>query len=115
MLTDRKDLYRTLIVSNNKELDLLDTQLPYLEIDNYTTFTVPQFAVGRIDIISFIHYETVDLWWIIAHANDIIDVTSELYMGRVLRIPSVTSYYGFYNANSLIDEIDEVFDTRPIT
>lgn len=117
MLSERKDLYNKVMIDDNKELDLIDTQIPNFEFDSYTTFVVPQFAEGRIDIISYIHYQNVNLWWMIAQANEIVDTTTcdELYMGRVLRIPDLTEYYSFYNANSILDEINEVFDTRTIT
>lgn len=115
MLTDKKDLYNKLLVDNNKEIDYLDTRITEFEYDSYITYIVPQFAIGRIDLISYIHYETVDLWWLIAQVNDIVDPITELYMGRVLRIPAIGDYYGFYNANSIIDEIEEVFDSRTLT
>jgi len=115
MLTERKDLYSKVMVDDNKELDLLDSKIPNFEFNSYTTFTVPQFAEGRIDIISFIKYDNVNLWWMIAQANEIIDPLTELYMGRVLLIPDLSEYYTFYNANSSLDEIEEVFDKRIIT
>lgn len=115
MLTNKKDLYEKVLVDNNKEVDVLGTSLPSFNFDSYTTFTVPQFAEGRMDLISFIHYETVSLWWMIAQANEIIDPLTELYMGRVLIIPDLGEYYAFYNFNSILDNISEVFDTRLIT
>jgi len=115
MLTDKKDMYKKVLINNNKETDYLDTRITDLVFDTYTTFIVPQFTIGRIDLISYIHYDTVDLWWLIAQVNDVIDPITELYMGRVLRIPAVGDYYGFYNTNSIIDEIEEVFDSRTLT
>lgn len=112
MLNDRKDLYKKLLVDDNKEIDYLDTKLHTVEFDSYVLYTIPQFAENRIDMISYIHYGTVQLWWLIAQYNDMIDPSAEIVMGKVIRIPNVTEFYGFYNENARIDDINEVFDKR---
>ena len=115
MTTERKDLYRTQLIDDNKELDYLDSEIPNLKIDKYTLYTIPQFTEGRLDLISFIHYNTVNLWWLIAQYNELTDTTdAEVYTGRILKIPSVSEYYKFYNTNSRIDDITETFDERTL-
>lgn len=112
MTTRRKNLYRKRLVDHNKEVDYLDTKIPIMDFENYNNYTIPQFAEGRIDIISYVNYETVDLWWLIAQFNNIIDPINELCTGRVIRIPSLSEYYRFYNENSIVDDINEIFDKR---
>lgn len=114
MTTRRKNLYRKMLVDNNKEVDYLNTKIPIMDFENYSNYTVPQYAEGRIDIISYLHYETVELWWLIAQFNDIINPLDELHSGKVLKIPSLSEYYRFYNENSRTDDINEVFDKRKI-
>lgn len=115
MTTERKDLYKTQLIDNNKELDYLDSDIPSMKIDKFNLYTIPQYAEGRLDLISFIHYRTVNLWWLIAEFNDLTDTTEdEVYTGRILKIPSISEYYRFYNTNSKIDEINETFDERTL-
>jgi hypothetical protein len=115
MTTERKDLYKSRLIDDNKELDYLESNIPVMGIQKYTLYTVPQFTEGRLDLISFIHYKTVRLWWLIAQYNDLTDTTSdEVYVGRILKIPSVSEYYKFYNKNSKIDEITNTFDERTL-
>ena len=114
---NRKEFYKSVLVDGNKEIDYLDTDLINYEPDikNTITYTVPGWCVGRIDLISFIHYKTTRLWWLIAQVNDIQDPISEIILGMELKIPNITDYYNFYNANSIIDEIPEDgFESRKI-
>ncbi len=115
MTTERKDLYKSKLIDNNKELDYLESEIPNIKIDKYTLYTIPQFAEGRLDLISLMHYKNVRLWWLIAQYNDLTDTTSdEVYTGRILKIPSISDYYKFYNKNSKIDEITDTFDQRSL-
>ena len=115
MTTERKDLYKSRLIDNNKELDYLDSNIPNMNINKFTLYTIPQYAEGRLDLISFVHYKTVNLWWLIAQYNGLTDTTDdEVYTGRILRIPSVSEYYKFYNTNSKIDDVKETFDERTL-
>jgi hypothetical protein len=114
-VTRRFDLYKTALITDNKELDYLDTKIyEAKDINGYAYYTVTQSTESRLDLISFIHYNTVDLWWLIAQYNDILDPFEEIVMGRVLLIPALPDYYKFYNENSQIDEIDEVFSDHTL-
>lgn len=44
---------------------------------------------GRLDLISFHSYGTVDLWWIIGLVNGLVDPIRDPHTGRVLVIPSL--------------------------
>lgn len=48
--------------------------------------------INNLPLISFIHYGTVKLWWLIAEANNIHDPLV-LEAGTVLKIPSIADYY----------------------
>lgn len=114
MLTDRKSLYGSVLVDGNKEKDYLDTSVIDWKPSRYTEFLVPQYCESRLDIISFIHYSVVDLWWLIAMANDIIDPHTEVKTGMILKIPSVQEYYSLYNRVAKKDTVTGSFDYRRI-
>jgi len=42
---------------------------------------------ARLDLLSFQYYNTVTLWRVIAAVNDISDPLTEVWAGRILRIP----------------------------
>jgi|SRR5581483_2149796 len=45
--------------------------------------------VNRLDIISNNFYQTPNLWWVIAVANNIVNPFSDVYVGKPLRIPDI--------------------------
>jgi len=47
-------------------------------------------GVDRIDLLAYEHYGDAVLWWVIAVANDLELVPTDLHEGDVLRIPSKT-------------------------
>ena len=108
MLTDRLSAYKTVIVDTNKEVDYLDSKLASYTFDDFEYWRVPQYCVGRMDLVSHIHYGTVDLWWLIAKANNIVDPLSELESGMELKIPNVMAYYDFYSKNVDIDTTEDL-------
>lgn len=57
----------------------------FSEFDNYHEITV--IDQYRLDLISYKYYLTVEYWWIIATANDILDPFN-LEIGTILRIPA---------------------------
>ena len=98
-LTNRLDLYPVVTVDNNQERDYLNTSFTSLEFDSQRHFRVPQMLIGRLDLISYKFYQTVDLWWLIAQANDLLNINTDMYLGQILIIPELTTYYNFYNTN----------------
>ena len=112
MTSKRQDLYKKEKVNTHKEVDMLKTKLPFMKIKNYTTFTVPQYCLSRPDLISYINYDTVDFWWLIMQYNGIIDPHSEICIGTVLKIPSLSEYYQFYNVNSEPDDDEASYEVR---
>ena len=50
--------------------------------------------VGRLDIIAYQYYKNAGYWWVIAEANGLYDIFTEMYEGQLLRIPSLLSLYG---------------------
>jgi nucleoid-associated protein YgaU len=58
------------------------------------SYVVQRKDIGALDHVSEKFYATPDLWWVIAHANDITDPTSDdpnkggIATGTRLRIPS---------------------------
>jgi hypothetical protein len=52
-----------------------------------TYLTISSDYVGRLDLIAFDYYGDVDLWWVIALANGIDLIPTEVTIGLKIRIP----------------------------
>lgn len=112
-ITKRTSFYKTVLVDGNKEFDYLSTPLPDLTYKKEdVSYIVTQSTVGRLDLISMRFYKTPDLWWLIAHVNNIIDPFDDMFVGQELRIPSHIDYYQFFINNNIIDEIEGSFEER---
>ena len=53
----------------------------------FEEFMISESNAGRLDIISWMSYETVDYWWVIGYFNGIVNPLYELTPGRIIRIP----------------------------
>ena len=49
---------------------------------------VKQAFEGRLDLVAYDVYQDVNLWWVIADLNKIVDPMTELRAGLRIRIPS---------------------------
>lgn len=114
MFEDRKSYYSTRIIEDNKEKDYLDTDINKMDFKEFKQFTVPQFCEGRLDLVSYIHYETTKLWWLIAHVNGILDPLTDLEAGMVIKIPSVSEAFTFYNKYAKAEKDTRKFRLRDI-
>lgn len=56
-------------------------------------FTVTEREANRPDKIAWMFYRKVSLYWIIAHANQILNPL-DIPVGALLRIPPLSSLYG---------------------
>jgi hypothetical protein len=100
---------REVVVVDDRPIDVPQTSstrwAKVLTIDGRRAYSAAQFPaipdtllaqihvvnaedVGRADIISRKHYGTQALWWVVCHANDIIDPFAELTLGQVLYLPN---------------------------
>lgn len=50
--------------------------------------TVQSGESHRLDIISYIHYDTPEYWWLLALHNNIKDSIFEVVPGKILLIPT---------------------------
>lgn len=98
-LDNRLELYPDVVVDDNIEKDYLSTTFTSYDFENYSLYKVPQALVGRLDMISYIHYQTVEFWWLIAQANDIMNIHDEMYSGQNLKIPNIYDFYNYKNQN----------------
>lgn len=53
---------------------------------------------GRLDLISYRLYKTIDLWWLIGMYNGIVNPFIEVYEGLNMKIPTLTSIGDYYKA-----------------
>jgi len=80
-----------------EEFDFLHNSLSNFVMNyqpNY--FQVSEAEIVRPDMISFKNYGTVAYWWLICYANDIHDVTVDIYLGQLLVIPNILDIYDFF-------------------
>jgi len=61
---------------------------PELKLESYGRHVVSPGEVGRIDLISYDAYGTVNYWWAIALANNIKNPLTDLVPGDTLIIPT---------------------------
>jgi len=111
MLFDRTDLYSTVTVNGNQELDMISGNFSAYVPVIQDSLLVPQSMEGRLDLISFQYYGTPNYWWLIALVNNILDIEAEVVVGAQLNIPSLPSLYNFYNANAKADQQSSVSET----
>jgi hypothetical protein len=55
---------------------------------DYELWRVPAKYEFRPDLISFVHYGTPQLWWVITQVNEIFHPAKELTANKLLKIPN---------------------------
>ena len=85
---------------NGEVLDLLDNRWDkfndYLKDKQTASFKILPKHAGRLDLISFDAYNSVQYWWIIAKINAIINPITEITAGKIIAIPLLTDIENFY-------------------
>lgn len=99
MITNRLKTYTIHTIDNNEELDFLDSKLSSYVPQSVGEFRIPQSLDGRIDLIANFIYGDVNLWWLIARVNNMIDVVEECASGKVIYVAELTDYYDYYKKN----------------
>ena len=89
-------------VAGDLEMDLLQTNIP--EFKHYikrpvTYITFLEKYIGRLDLMAHKVYSNVDLWWVLALANDIDDPFDDTLLDTVMRVPDILDIYDFYDDN----------------
>lgn len=81
---------------NIDEFDFLYNSLSNF-VMNYEPmyYQVNETDMGRVDMISYKNYQTVNYWWLIAYANEIHDPFTDIYVGKLLVIPNILDIYDF--------------------
>lgn len=93
--------------NNEKVLDILSNDFrhfqQYMLSRNVKQHIVKEFESGRLDLISYAEYNTVELWWLVARTNNIIDPLEEVYTGLILQIPSIVQLEAYLQLVRSID------------
>lgn len=55
---------------------------------SFTAYTVTSKDLGRPDLIAYLTYSDVRLWWAVCYYNGIRDPLNDMYVGQVLRLPT---------------------------
>ena len=63
-------------------------QKPVLKMETYTWHVISPGEVGRLDLISYKTYGTVQYWWAIALANNVSNPLNDLVPGTALKLPT---------------------------
>lgn len=72
---------------NSEPINMLDVE--------YVTYQIRDYDIGRLDLVSYRQYGTVDFWWIIAHVNNFVDVIVDMRVGAFIKLPSRTAIDSF--------------------
>lgn len=80
--------FGTLLLSDGVEFwDLIN----YPKIPEMTDDALYQVKAGdRLDVLAYKFYGYSEHWWILAIANDIELLPTDLYVGQTIRVPSAT-------------------------
>jgi len=87
---------RYLPLAKHRGTDYLDYQNAlYLNIRNKlvteTYYTVEGQYEGYPELIAYKFWGTVDLWWVLCVANNVIDPLTDIVTGKELKIPTLFS------------------------
>jgi hypothetical protein len=97
----RVNFYKSDKINGVKEADLLTNTVTDFEFDTlYNSYTVTETDIQRPDLISQKIYGNITYWWILMKINNVHDVWNDLYIGQVLKYPTVDEMDRFYNFNS---------------
>jgi hypothetical protein len=97
---NRTNFYKTEVVDSITEKDLLTNTTKVFDNQvEYGFYSVTEQDLLRPDLIAFRFYGSVSYWWILMKANDIEDIWNDLYVGKILVIPS-------------FNDIDKYYETR---
>jgi len=85
------------------EFDYLDNNLSFF-VMNYepTYYTVKEDDLSRPDLISFKTYSTVNYWWLICYVNEVHNPFVDIYVGKLMIIPSILDIYDFYKKYRIV-------------
>ena len=79
-----------ILVDSNGLDPLQDTSFDaILGIEMFDVYVVNQAQRGRPDLISYLHYHTTELWWVILVYNNIFHAM-EICEGMELQIPNIS-------------------------
>lgn len=95
----KKLLYAITDEAGQLELDYLNSNINDMELETDTEIRINAAFEGRPDLLSFQFYRNYDLGWLIAHHNDFLDPVEDFSIGRMIKIPTLDSYYRFVNRN----------------
>lgn len=59
--------------------------IPFSPRDSYVEVT--SATAGRLDLLAYTAYQSPELWWVIAQANNIFFPAADVQVGDILRIP----------------------------
>lgn len=86
--TSRYNLIRLYVNRNTTMVQTTWDRPTFDAQDDDTTHEVQPGEVNRPDLIALLYYGDLNLYWVVAVANGMVDAFVETTVGRSLRIPS---------------------------
>jgi len=99
-LEQRKYMYNIATVDGIEELDIMDSKIHDMALETIKTYMIGDITQYRPDLVSFIMYGSYNYGWLIAHHNGMLDSINEFTTGKTIKIPSMDSYYRYFNRYS---------------
>lgn len=97
----RTNFYKTDKILGVREADLLTNTIKDYKFENlYNSYSVTETDIQRPDLISQKIYGNQSYWWVLMKINNIHDVWNDLYVGLVLKYPTIEEMDRFYNFNA---------------
>ena len=94
MSFERKAYYATEIGTDGVEVHNYRTT-DWRRLKESVAFRTPHVVnkeeEHNLPLISFKEYATTDLWWVLAHINDIVNPLSQVKAGNTLQVPNLES------------------------
>ena len=57
--------------------------------------------IGRVDLVSWKNYQTVDYWWLLAYVNNVENIFTDMSAGDLWQIPNLLDVYQFFKTYSV--------------
>lgn len=99
-LKERKYLYQSVMVDENKEIDMLNPAITDMTLETSTTFRIPTVFQYRPDLISMKFFGNYHMGWLICLHNNFMEPIFDFKAGRTIDIPDMDEYFRYYKARS---------------
>ena len=95
-MINRTIFFNKTTVNGVEELDSLDSALSQFKMKYKPAYyMITGEDIYRPDLISFKLYKTKEYWWVLLLINGIMNPFNDMYVGQVIKVPSMFDIYEF--------------------